>query len=357
MSELKKLGDKLRKARESKGYSIRDVSEKTHMSPMYIKALEEEDFSCFPSETYIIGFLSTYAEFLNFNSNEIIKEYKGLKLQNSESPLKELTSISKPKFEIASNLLIRYVLIVLIALGVVYLFYKFIEPISFSSHETNFVTSEPCNQREKKTIYIKDEESLLSLLDLFTYYEFYIGSEKIPLKLCITEIEKKENYENVKFTLDYKQKPYALEAKSGETIILSNTISELNQLNKKIELSIKVVSENTVQIELQSIAKAASTKSISITLEIVQETYIEWISDGKAYKGEFLKQGDVLPLEADNRLDIKIGNGAGVKFLREGFPPRIAGPPGKIVKLSLFKVPDPFDTTKFKIEEQIVVFQ
>lgn len=354
MAELKKLGDRLRKARESKGYSLREVSEKTHMSPMFLEALEEEEFEIFPSETYIIGFLKNYAEFLNFDPEEIVKEYKGLKLQNSATPLEELTKISKPTIEVSPNM-VRYSLIVLILLGIGYLLYKVIHLISFSS-PVSISTNKPCEQRDIKTITIK-EDSLLSLLDMSTSYEFLIGPEKIRIHLCITEIEKTENYENVKFKVNFNKKDYNLETKSGETIILSNVISELNQGNQKIEFAVKEVSEHSLQVEFLSKSKLSGSKNIIVTLEVVQETYLEWVADGKAYKGEFFHPGDILNLEADNRLDIKIGNGAGIRFYREGFPPRIAGPAGRIVKLSLTKVADPFDTTKFKIEEQIIIPQ
>lgn len=359
MSELKKLGEKLKKARENKGYSIREVSEKTNITPKFIEALEEEDYSAFPSETYTIGFLRSYAEFLNFDPDEIVKEYKGLKLQNSDSPLEELTKATKPKFEVTPGF-VRNTLILLIIISSIFLIYKIFQ-FTYSSYsiseEQNLSTLKPCSEREKRIINVKNEAPLLSLLDTTSLYEFSIGVEKINFTLCIKEIEKKDNYENIKFIIEYNQKNHELEAKSGETLILSNTISELNQHNKKIELSIKGVSENSIQIEVQSKEKLVSNKNILVTLEIIQETYIEWISDGKAYKGEFFKNGDSFILEADNRLDIKIGNGAGVRFIREGFPPRIAGPAGKIVKLSFTKIQDPIDLTKFKIDEQIIVAQ
>ncbi len=355
MSELKKLGDKLRKARESKGYSLREVSEKTHMSPKFLEALEEEDFSSFSSETYILGFLRNYAEFLNLDPEEIIKEYKGLRLQNSASPLEELTNISKPTLQIPQNLL-KYFILALIFIGIVYLSYKIYDFIFLPTTVSYTTTIKPCDKRDIKTITLK-EESLLSLLDLSNNYEFFISSLNIKFILCITKIERKENYENVKFSIDYNKKNYPIETKSGETIILTNMISELNQADQKIELSVKEVSENAIQIELLAKTKMSANKDIIVTLEILQETYLEWVADGKVYKGDFFRVGDILNLEADYRLDIKIGNGAGVRFYREGFPPRIAGTAGKIVKLSFTKISDPFDTTKFKIEEQIIIPQ
>ena len=72
------IGEKLRAAREAKRLTIKDVVKDTNINPLYIDALEEEDFEKFPSETYIIGFLRSYTEYLKLDTDEIIQSYKGV---------------------------------------------------------------------------------------------------------------------------------------------------------------------------------------------------------------------------------------------------------------------------------------
>ena len=88
---MESIGEKLRSAREAKKIAIRDVSRETNIAPTYLVALEEEEFEKFPSETYLIGFLRTYSEFLKLDVEEIIQAYKGYKIGESVTPLEELT--------------------------------------------------------------------------------------------------------------------------------------------------------------------------------------------------------------------------------------------------------------------------
>lgn len=88
---MKSIGEKLRSAREAKKISLRDVVKDTNITPIYLEALEEEDFEKFPSETYLIGFLRSYAEYLKLDAEEIVQAYRGHKIGESVTPLEELT--------------------------------------------------------------------------------------------------------------------------------------------------------------------------------------------------------------------------------------------------------------------------
>lgn len=70
------IGDKLRAKREKMGWTIKDVSRKTRIASKYLKALEEEDYSVFPSEVYLKGYLKLYAEVLKLKAEDLIKEYE-----------------------------------------------------------------------------------------------------------------------------------------------------------------------------------------------------------------------------------------------------------------------------------------
>ena len=70
---MESIGERLISARENKKLSVRDVVKDTRINPVYIKALEEEDFEKFPSETYLIGFLRSYSQYLKLDTEEIIQ--------------------------------------------------------------------------------------------------------------------------------------------------------------------------------------------------------------------------------------------------------------------------------------------
>jgi cytoskeletal protein RodZ len=84
------FGKKLTEARTARGLDFDQVSRDTNITRRYLEALEKEDFSVFPGEPYLLGFLRNYCEYLGLNSGEIIAAYKNLKIQETPVPLKEL---------------------------------------------------------------------------------------------------------------------------------------------------------------------------------------------------------------------------------------------------------------------------
>jgi cytoskeletal protein RodZ len=104
MNFVESLGSKLRHTRETKGYTIDQVAQDTHIATRYIKAVEEEDFAIFTGETHLIrGFLSNYGEYLGIDSKEVFSLYNAMKLQEQPVPLEELL---KPQSSFSPRLFI-----------------------------------------------------------------------------------------------------------------------------------------------------------------------------------------------------------------------------------------------------------
>jgi len=70
-TEGRTVGETLRSAREGRKLSVEQVNRETKISVQTIQALEEDDFGAFPSETYVKGFVRTYAEFLGLDGNRL----------------------------------------------------------------------------------------------------------------------------------------------------------------------------------------------------------------------------------------------------------------------------------------------
>jgi cytoskeletal protein RodZ len=116
---VKNIGAKLQAAREEKGLSIEDATRETNIARRYIVALEAEDFSQFPAEAYVLGFLKNYGEYLGLDVKELHNQYKVLKIQEQPVPVNEL--LNKPSH--LPRVLIRAsiaVVSVLLVTGAVY---------------------------------------------------------------------------------------------------------------------------------------------------------------------------------------------------------------------------------------------
>ena len=69
------IGSSLRAARERQGLSYPEIEHATKIRSRYIRALEEEEFTVLPSDTYIRGFLRTYADYLGLDGDVYVEEY------------------------------------------------------------------------------------------------------------------------------------------------------------------------------------------------------------------------------------------------------------------------------------------
>ena len=109
---MESLGEKLKNARNEKGLAIDQISRETNISIRFLEALESEDFSVFPGEPYIIGFLKNYGSYLELDVNKVISLYRALRIQEQPVPVEQLL---KPQFRMPPFII--PMLIILILLG------------------------------------------------------------------------------------------------------------------------------------------------------------------------------------------------------------------------------------------------
>src|ERR1700751_1157429 len=69
------LGTSLREARVRQGLDFPQAELATKIRVKYLRALEEEQFDVLPAETYVRGFLRTYADFLGLDGQIYVDEY------------------------------------------------------------------------------------------------------------------------------------------------------------------------------------------------------------------------------------------------------------------------------------------
>jgi cytoskeleton protein RodZ len=70
------LGEILRKQRKARGISLVEVAEHTKIGKKYLEALENEDYTVLPAETYTLGFLRAYARYLEMDDDDLIRHYR-----------------------------------------------------------------------------------------------------------------------------------------------------------------------------------------------------------------------------------------------------------------------------------------
>src|SRR3954468_7856053 len=69
------IGNSLHEARVRQGIDLQTAELATKVRAKYLKALEEEQFELLPAQTYVKGFLRTYADFLGLDGQLYVDEY------------------------------------------------------------------------------------------------------------------------------------------------------------------------------------------------------------------------------------------------------------------------------------------
>jgi hypothetical protein len=72
---LFEIGNSLRDARARRKIPLGQAEQATKIRGKYLRALEEERFDLLPSETYVKGFLRTYADYLGLDGQLYVDEY------------------------------------------------------------------------------------------------------------------------------------------------------------------------------------------------------------------------------------------------------------------------------------------
>jgi hypothetical protein len=72
---LFEIGNSLREARVRRGIELVQAEGATKIRTKYLRALEEEQFELLPSETYVKGFLRTYADYLGLDGQLYVDEF------------------------------------------------------------------------------------------------------------------------------------------------------------------------------------------------------------------------------------------------------------------------------------------
>ena len=83
---MESYGELLKTAREEKNLNIDKISREISIESRYLTGLENEDSGVFPGEAYMLGFLRNYSNYLELDTEYILKLYNNKKIQESPIP-------------------------------------------------------------------------------------------------------------------------------------------------------------------------------------------------------------------------------------------------------------------------------
>ena len=74
-SELASFGEELRREREIRGISLKEISDATKISKRFLDALERNDHKTLPAPVFTRGFVREYSRYVGLNSEEMVNRY------------------------------------------------------------------------------------------------------------------------------------------------------------------------------------------------------------------------------------------------------------------------------------------
>jgi cytoskeletal protein RodZ len=74
-SELASFGEELRREREIRAISLKEIADATKISKRFLDAIERNDHKTLPAPVFTRGFVREYARYLGLNSEEMVNRY------------------------------------------------------------------------------------------------------------------------------------------------------------------------------------------------------------------------------------------------------------------------------------------
>jgi hypothetical protein len=110
------IGNSLREARLRQSLDLARVEDDTKIRAKYLQALEDERFEILPSDTYVKGFMRTYAEYLGLDGQVYVDEYNS-RFASADEPVAS-PSIPRRKVRRAESNLVVVALAGIVAVAV-----------------------------------------------------------------------------------------------------------------------------------------------------------------------------------------------------------------------------------------------
>lgn len=116
------VGEILQKERKKKNFSLEELEKKTKIRRKNLEAIESNNWQHFPSKTYIIGIIKSYAKFLNLDQEKLVAFFRRQYEQEEEIRFKE--KISRSYFTPHTKKLLKFSIFLILLFFSLYFGYQ-----------------------------------------------------------------------------------------------------------------------------------------------------------------------------------------------------------------------------------------
>ena len=237
------------------------IAKTLNISQGYLIALENNEFNKIPGNAYVVAFLRSYADFLNLNSDKIIKEYKKqILISKTPNPInlpKPVEGFSLAQFQ--SSTILSFVVVALVSIPLYFIF------LNNSNQKNNFaITSDiptvleseieefevetaliKINRKNKANNIIQNESDVMNLNDSTKDMEF--SSSQI---IVLASKPKKEEFNEIENIISLKALESTwIQLRDSEGNIIFSKLMNINEVyNYQIDDKFLVTTGNAGNI-------------------------------------------------------------------------------------------------------------
>lgn len=299
------LGRLLKRSREERQIELEEAFRVTRIRRHTLEALENERWEELPSQTFVKGFLRTYAEFLGLDKNAVLELYeRNTPIERGKSePLNQVSSRTR-----------RWPLILIFSLLALALIASIIflnrKDISLVDKAYQYMGTQEGPGREEKQAPVWEES------------EAWVPPEEQELPALSLQEQKEE-----------KEVPAELPSMTMEEPEGAQEIVE------EPESAITTDLTGSAQIEQKKLEKPV-TPQFTLTAHVRKQTWIAIYVDDQPVKEYLFQPGEIFTWKALQGFDILVGNAGGIDFVLNGKEIGTLGAEGKVVRLKLPKSED-----------------
>ncbi|MDR1867733.1 MAG: helix-turn-helix domain-containing protein [Treponema sp.] len=316
---MESLGKRLIIARENKGCTVDQVVQDTHIKRQYLEAFEAENFSVFPGEPYIHGFLRSYGEYLGLDGSELINAYKALTIDEHRDPDPFVRLRSHIPIKILALILIGFIVL---AIAVIMLYIRLTrpKPVPVPVIQTQFVPYVMEQDFLERTLYVGDTVIIP------------VRSERYSVRLLGVQESVSISIPGSILYFDVLEEPKIADLDGDDFEELSITVLSFTRHNPESGVQVRFILTNSTAVIESSIQNEEPVLSqegytvlldslnpypFTVQVQFIDSGLLRWEILSEAGRGrnqDYFQQGTVFNITAQNGIRFWVSNAGSIQF-------------------------------------------
>lgn len=328
---MQEISELLIKARNEKGIDLDQAVQDTNISKTFLQGLESDNYSDFPAETYVLGFLRNYAAYLGLDPEEVVRLYKQTKLQESEIPAEVMLN-KKPVDKKLLLIVIGVIAGIAIIAGVTVMLLSVFRNKQKAPKQKQETTA--AVQAETMTVVTENEPMQYTITEdtfqnrLFEGDSFIINVDNVPHTFKVTKAADRLELETEQFGKQILNltETIQLDLNNDAVTDIEITLNDITADAKKGALltiehaknvdrtNADILSANSNTQNYTVVFESATAYPVIMNITFKNYCFFRYEIDKANRKENYYQKNDSLSIRADNGFRIWASNGNATKI-------------------------------------------